>query len=174
MEQEPATFKGDVLVRGRGAIARGMTDPAPNETGYILMVNNLATDDFERIKRAVGVIVENGCSCDHAALICRIRGVPVVRLPVAFSRLHDGRVNRAAAIGVDRDECLRSLPESSDLSSDYSRTSAARPASLDAARERATVRSSSCWNWPSRRRVTSTPRPKLIPQSPGPTARPGT
>jgi phosphoenolpyruvate-protein kinase (PTS system EI component) len=98
-------MNGRVLVPGRGAVGPVAIDSARDATGLVLVLEYLRTDDVGRISLCSAIIVEDGCSCDHASMICRTLGVSVVQLRDATTVLRDGQMlcvdGHAGGIEVD-------------------------------------------------------------------------
>jgi phosphohistidine swiveling domain-containing protein len=90
------TFHGQPLVRGQSCIAPVWRTPPANATNFIYLTTRLSPQEYWRIRRCRAVICEDGGVADHAAVVCRIIGRPLIRLDRATRNLKDGEM-----IGLD-------------------------------------------------------------------------
>ena len=83
-------FEGRTLVTGRAVSGTLTTDSLSPEPGSVLLTRRLLPGDYPGIRRAAAVVCEQGGSTDHASVIARILGKPIVQIPCALELLHPG------------------------------------------------------------------------------------
>lgn len=84
------SFHGQPLVRGRSCVASVSRTPPSRSTDFIYLTKRLSPQDYPSIRRSRAVICEDGGVADHAAVVCRILGRPLIRLHKATSMLAEG------------------------------------------------------------------------------------
>lgn len=82
--------RGQTLVRGKPCYGIVSKNPRPKSRGYIFVTRHLSSKDYNIIRRCRGVICENGGATDHASVICRILGKPVILAENATRRFQEG------------------------------------------------------------------------------------
>ena len=85
-------YYGQNLVQGQNVIAPIFRIPPQKSSSFVYLTKRLSPADYHIIKRCRAVICEEGGSNDHAAVICRILGRPLIILDQACKQLPDGCV----------------------------------------------------------------------------------
>ncbi len=79
-EKIQVTIKGTTLVNGKNFAGLANYNPDLDATDYIFVTNKLTLDKFKPIKNASAVVCLDAGDTSHMCVICRIMGIPVIRL----------------------------------------------------------------------------------------------
>lgn len=87
-------FVEDAFMLAPGPTARGslctLDGIAKTQGDRILLIERLLLEHYAAVRKVRGVICEDGGSSDHASIMCRTIGVPLMRIPGACSIFHPG------------------------------------------------------------------------------------
>lgn len=78
------------LVPGRSCYGVVTDEPEQTEANAILVAARIGPGDYRRVRRAIGVIVEEGGPSSHVSVVCRTIGVPLLRVDNATQLLRPG------------------------------------------------------------------------------------